>query len=186
MSFKATILGAATLLVLGGFGAAQADPAPARATTYGTLGYTYLHADPYNLGIDLGAVTARVGTRLTKYFGAELEGSAGVVDQTYRSGAVTAKISMENQVAAYLVGYWPVQPKLDLFARAGYGSARLKASVSGVGSASSNSDITALGGGGQYFFDANNGVRAEYTRYSFAKSHAGDANSFSVSYVRKF
>lgn len=186
MSFKATILGAATLLVLGGFGAAQADPAPAHATTYGTLGYTYLHADPYNLGIDLGAVTARVGARLTKYFGAELEGSAGVVDQTYSSGSVTAKISMENQVAAYLVGYWPVQPKLDLFARAGYGSARLKASVSGVGSASSNSDITALGGGGQYFFDANNGVRAEYTRYSFAKSHAGDANSFSVSYVRKF
>lgn len=178
------------MLAFGGISAAHADPAaaaaPSGAYAYGNLGYTYLHASPYHLGVDLGAVSGRVGVHFEKYVGTEFEVSTGVVDQTYSSGGVNAKIKLENQFAAYLVGYWPVQPKLDLFARVGRGSARLKASVSGVGSASANSDLWAFGGGGQYFFDANNGVRAEYTRYNFSSSHEGDTDAVSISYVRKF
>ena len=72
----------------------------------------------------------------------------------------------------------------DLFIRGGYGSTRLRASAPGV-SVSDSEESWNYGAGGQYFFDANNGVRAEYTRHDF-NHNAGSADAWAVSYVRKF
>ena len=148
---------------------------------YGTLGYNYLHGSPANVSVDLGAVTGRVGVRYQKYFGAEAEVSAGVKDQTI----LGAQVSLDSEYAAYAVGYLPLAPKFDLFARAGYGNAKLKASYQGY-SASASGDAWAVGAGAQYFFTAKDGLRAEYTRYISTDTSQADMDSFSVSYVRKF
>ncbi len=173
-------------------GAVRADPVAAPAATesaapasdwevYGSLGYNYLHASPYNVSVDLGAVTGRVDLRYMRYFGAETEVSAGVVDQTIAG----AKISLDSEYAVYAVGYLPLAPRADLFARVGYGSAKLRGSAGGY-SVSSTGNTWAVGVGGQYFLTDKDGVRAEYTRYASTDSSQADTDSFSVSYVRKF
>ena len=170
---------------------ARADTAPAavpaEASTgsdwqvYGSLGYNYLHGSPANYSVDLGALTGRVGVRYQQYVGVEAEVSAGVVDQTI--GA--ANVSLDSQYAVYAVGYLPVAPRADLFARVGYGNAKLKASGYGV-SITASGDIWAYGVGGQYFLTDKDGLRAEYTRYASTDTSQADVDSFAVSYVRKF
>jgi hypothetical protein len=167
---------------------------PARAddmkiSGYGNLGYSYLHSSPEGYSADLGAITARGGLRFGPYLGAEGEANFGVVDKTASSGGYTARLSLDNSYAAYAVGYWPAHPKIDLFARVGYGSARIKLSASGggfSGTGTLSGDFWAVGAGGQYFFDANNGVRGEYTRYTSTDTSNADVDAFTLSYVRKF
>ena len=168
--------------------AARADTAPSVAPVaapdwqaYGALGYNYLHSSPDNYSVDLGALTGRAGLRYQQYLGVEAEVSAGIADQTI--GA--AKVSLDTQYAVYAVGYLPVAPRADLFARFGYGNAKLKASGYGV-SVTASGDILAYGVGGQYFLTDKDGLRAEFTRYSATGSSQADVDSFSISYVRKF
>ena len=148
---------------------------------YASLGYNYLHGSPGNISVDLGAVTGRFGLRYMRYFGAETEVSAGVVDQTIDG----VKVSLDSQYAVYAVGYLPLSPRADLFARVGYGNAKIKASYAGA-SGSASGDTWAYGVGGQYFLTEKDGVRAEYTRYAAKDTTQADVDSFSVSYVRKF
>jgi hypothetical protein len=171
--------------------AARADTAPAAASAsasaasdwqaYGSLGYNYLHGSPYNYSVDLGAVTGRLGLRYQQYVGVEAEVAAGVADQTIGAG----KVSLDSQYAIYAVGYLPVSPRADLFARVGYGNAKLKASGNGL-SVTASGDTWAYGVGGQYFLSEKDGVRADYTRYASKDTSQADVDSFSVSYVRKF
>ena len=148
---------------------------------YGTLGYSYLHASPAGYSVDLGGVTGRVGARFQRYLGVEGEVTMGVADQSIGG----ATLSLDNEYTGYVMGYLPVQPNADLFARVGYGNAKLKASGFG-GSITASENVWSIGAGGQYFFDAKNGVRAEYTRYSGTDTSESDVDAFSVSYVRKF
>ena len=147
---------------------------------YGNLGYTFVDGD----GANLGALTGRLGARVHQYFGAEAELGVGVDGDTTTIGNVNVKTKLKHSVAGYAVGFLPVQPNADLFIRGGYGSTRLRASAPGV-SVSDSEESWNYGAGGQYFFDANNGVRAEYTRHDFNHT-AGSADAWAVSYVRKF
>ena len=165
-------------------GAAPAAPTAASAPdweAYGSLGYNYLHGSPGNISVDLGALTGRVGVRYMRLIGAEAEVSAGVVDQTIQG----VKVSLDNEYAVYAVAYLPLAPNADLFARVGYGNAKIKASYAGA-SGSASGDTWAYGVGGQYFLTEKDGVRAEYTRYAAKDTTQADVDSFSVSYVRKF
>ena len=184
------VLAAAAVASVAQTGIARAETAPAPAAVpapasdwegYGSLGYNYLHGSPGNYSVDLGALTGRVGVRYMRYFGAEAEVSAGVVDQTIQG----VKVSLDSQYAGYVVGYLPLAPDADLFARVGYGNAKIKASIPGA-SATASGDTWAYGVGGQYFVTANDGVRAEYTRYASKDTSQADVDSFTVSYVRKF
>lgn len=176
-----------TLIATAAAGVLAATLAPAMAcaqdmtpTGYGTLGYATSSAD----GVNLGAVQGRLGARFGQYLGVEGQAAFGVDDdKTYVSG-VPVTVEEKHQVAAYGVGYLPVAPNADLFVRAGYGMTKLKASAAGT-SASDDGESWNYGVGGQYFFDDKNGVRADYTRHDFKDSSA-DANTWSVSYVRKF
>ena len=57
---------------------------------YGTLGYSQLdHSDG-----DLGAVTGRLGAKLTPNFGVEAEASFGVRDDDFSIGGVDGKIKL--------------------------------------------------------------------------------------------
>lgn len=160
--------------------ASLAIAAPAAAETYGNLGYTFVNTGDANVG----AVGARLGYKFNPYIGVEAEGAFGANDDTVRVLGVPVKVKLQSAAAAYVVGFYPVSDKLDLFARAGYGTAKIKASAAGV-SAKGDQDGWNLGAGGQYFFDEKNGVRAEYTKWSVDDSDV-DADTWSISYVRKF
>jgi outer membrane immunogenic protein len=149
--------------------AAPAFAQVAPATFYGTLGYSHVESGP----LEFGVATARAGARFGQYLGAEVEGGLGVNGD---SG-----VEIDHSLAAYAVGFVPVTPQFDLIARVGYGTTRTDAGAFGK----SSDESWNYGAGGQYFFDAANGVRAEYTRHDFTHD-LGKADVWSVSYVRKF
>jgi outer membrane immunogenic protein len=148
-------------------------------STYGTLGYSQASED----GVDLGAIQGRLGARWN-HFGVEGELAGGVKSDDVNVGGTNVNVKLRHAEAIYGVGYLPVSPNFDLFARVGYGNTDIKASASGV-AATGNSQSWNYGVGGQYFFTPKDGVRVDYTRYDF--TDGGDnADVWGVSYVRKF
>ena len=156
---------------------AQAQTAP---EVYGTLGY----AQGSSGGVDLGAVQGRVGARW-HYFGVEGELAGGVKSDTTTVGATNVKVKLNDEEAVYGVGFLPVSPNFDLFARVGYGETNTKAS-SGALTADGSGHSWNYGVGGQYFFTPKDGLRIDYTRQDFTQSGSKDANVWGASYVRKF
>lgn len=169
---------AASAMALAAVPAAAQTFAP---TYYGTLGYAFINGDG---DVNLGAVTARVGARFHRYFGAEVEGAIGVDSDRSVVSGVTVRTELKHSFAGYGVAYLPLSPKLDLFVRGGYGGSKVRASALGV-SLSDSEDSWNYGVGAQYLFDERNGVRADYTRHDFGNGH-GTADVWGVSYVRKF
>ncbi|MDP1632118.1 MAG: porin family protein [Caulobacter sp.] len=146
---------------------------------YGTAGYAGADADSANLG----ALQGRVGVKLTPYIGFEGELGAGVKDDDVAVGAGSVNVKLNYQAAAYAVGYVPVAPNADLFARVGYGTTDFDASAGGT-TFSGSDDGFAWGVGGQYYFTAKDGVRVDWTRHDLDKS--GQADVLAVAYTRKF
>lgn len=159
--------------------ASLAIAAPASAQVTASVAYSGANVDD----ADFGAITGRVGWR-SNWLGVEGEVSGGVKDDTVNVAGTNVKVDLKNQIAAYGVAYLPVAPNFDLFARVGYGQTRIDASAAGTTIAGTDHSWN-YGAGGQYFFDANNGVRADYTRLDFDNSGV-NADVWSVGYVRKF
>ena len=171
--FLYTAAAAATLI---------AAPAMAQVAqpVYGSVGYSQLDAE----GSDLGAITGRMGYKFTPNFAVEGEASVGVSDDTYTVGGIDTRVEHKYDAAAYAVGILPINPNLELFARGGYGTTEVEASAAGV-SASDSAESWNYGVGANYYFDANNGIRADWTRRDF-RDDAGEADVWSLGYVRKF
>ncbi|MGV3577744.1 porin family protein [Brevundimonas sp.] len=147
---------------------------------YGTGGYTHLDAE----GSDLGAITGRVGARLSPNFAVEGEGSVGVRDDDFTVAGTNVKVEHQYDAAVYGVGVLPVSPNFELFGRLGYGTTKIKASGAGV-SAEADGESFNYGLGANYFLDAQNGIRADWTRRDF-RDDGGEADTYGVSYVRRF
>jgi hypothetical protein len=137
---------------------------------YGTLGYTDRSAD----GADLSGITGRVGDRLFNYFGVEGEATFGVGDDN--------GLHLDNRAGVFGVGYLPIAPNIDLFARAGWSETQLSFHGSGF-SAQGNDNGFSYGAGGQWFWDGKNGVRGDWTRDDYGHDQA---DVWGVSYIRKF
>ena len=158
-----------------------AAPAFAQSTSvYGTLGGEDTNSDSANIG----TITGRLGVRPIPYFGVEGELSAGLNTDHVSVGGVRTGARVKEQYAGYAVGFLPVMPNADLLARIGYGATDLELSQAGH---SFHDYVTSwnAGVGGQYFFDGNDGLRADYTRETADRSNL-DANVWSLAYVRKF
>ncbi|WP_312165441.1 porin family protein [Phenylobacterium sp.] len=149
-------------------------------TGYGSLGYSHHSMDD----VDVGAIQGRLGARFNPYLGVEGELGFGVKKDDVGVAGVDAKVELQNSAAIYGVGFLPVAPNADLYARVGYGKSEVKVSAPGV-VAKGDGNSWNYGVGGQYFFDDNNGVRADYTRHDF-EDDAGEADVWSLGYVRKF
>lgn len=165
--------------------AAAAIPAVASAqetTTgvYGSVGYNAADQD----GVNIGAIQGRLGYRINPYLGVEGELATGVKDDDVNVAGVPVEVKLNHQAAIYGVGFLPVAPNADLYARVGYGTTEIKAKGPGGVSATGDGDSWNYGVGGQYFLDDKNGLRADYTRHDFKDD--GEANVWSVGYVRKF
>jgi len=162
--------------------AAQAQSAStfSPVTVYGQLGYEDTHVE----GANLGAIQGRLGARFGNYIGAEGELSGGVKSDSVNVGGTPVDVHLRHQEAIYGVGFLPVTPRFDLFGRVGYGHTSLKADAPGV-SVTGGQDSWNYGGGGQYFFDDKNGVRADYTRHEFVHGPENE-DVWAIGYVRKF
>jgi hypothetical protein len=154
--------------------AAAQDTGPS-TYVYGTLGY----ANHGVGGADLGTIQGRIGDKFSRYFGVEGEFGGGV-NRDSIGGNESVRIN--DQEAVYGVGYLPIMPHLDLFARVGV--QRTDWDFKGPLDEHSLDTSWNWGAGGQYWLDRHNGVRAEYTRENF--DHAPNGDDWSVSYVRKF
>jgi hypothetical protein len=178
---RSSILAAAATLALGA-AALTAVPAAAQSTgpsntyVYGTLGYT----DHGIYGDDLGTVTGRLGSRWG-WFGVEGEVAGGVNHQSV--GAPGDSAGINDQETIYGVGYLPLGHHIDLFARIGYG--RTEWDYKGLNHPGDGDTNWNVGGGGQWFWNNHDGLRAEYTREDFDHAQQ-NAQDWSVSYVRKF
>lgn len=159
---------------------AMAQSVPTNPVT-GSVGYTHLDTD----GGDLGAITGRVGYDFTRNFGIEGEASIGVKDDDVTFGGVDGKVEHDWDAAAYGVAKLPINENLELFGRVGYGTTRVSADVAGV-SASADGESVNYGVGANYFIDGRNGIRADWTRRDFRDDGAGEADTYGLSFVRRF
>lgn len=172
--------------LLAGFSTLCATPALAQVADadgpqiYGSVGYTAIETD----AAELGAVTARVGVRANRYLGVEVEASTGVTKDDFEisiGGAGSYELS--HDVAAYAVASYPLPAGFEVFGRVGYGTTKIEADVPGV----TGIDGESLNyGGGVAWFVRADGLRAEWTRRDFSDDIAGEADSWSLSYVRRF
>lgn len=160
-------------LLIAASAAALAFGAPALAhaqsTVYGTIGYANVDIDPVNLG----AIQGRIGVKFNEHLGVEGEAAFGVADDDI----LGTSVELSNTWGAFLVASMPVSESVDVFVRGGFASGDVD-----VGGASASDDGGAYGVGAQAFWSANDGVRFDYTRYNFG----GDADVWSIAYVRKF
>lgn len=165
---------------------AAAMPAAAQSVSnpfsgpYGSISYGSVQTD----AADLDAVTARVGAKVTPYIGLEAEGSLGVGDEGV-TGIPGTTVELKHDLAAYVTGSIPVTSNLELFGRVGYGTTRVRAESVTL-SQSDSQDSVNYGAGVNYLFDGQNGVRADWTRRDFRGSNGGEADVWTVGYVRRF
>lgn len=148
---------------------------------YGTLGYSQLDGSDG----DLGAVTGRLGAKLSPNFGLEGEASVGVKDDDFTVGAVNGSIEHDYDAAAYGVAFLPVSPNVELFGRVGYGTTQVKTDIAGFTSTEDGESVN-YGAGANVFLDAQNGIRADWTRRDFTDDNGGELDVYSVNYVRRF
>ncbi len=171
------LLAAAAVSVIAAPAFAQTMQGP---SYYGTLGYSQLdHSDG-----DLGAITGRVGAKFNPYLGVEGEASIGVKDDDFTFAGVDGKIEHDYDAAAYVVGTLPVTPNFELFARGGYGTTKIKTELAGF-NGEVDGESWNYGAGANYYLDGQNGLRADWTRRDF-RDDAGEADVYSLSYVRRF
>jgi hypothetical protein len=147
----------------------------------GSIGYTHLDGDDGSLG----AVTGRVGAKISRYIGVEGEASFGVKDEDITVGGVDGSLEHEYDAAIYGVANVPVSENLELFGRLGYGTTSIKADVAGF-TASEDGESLNYGAGANYFFDGQNGVRADWTRRDFTDDDGGEIDTYGLSFVRRF
>lgn len=148
---------------------------------YATLGYSQLDTDQATLGV----VTARVGYKLVPNVGLEAEASVGVKDDAFDiSVGGPGAIRHKHDVAGYFVGFMPLGERVELFARVGVGLTSVESSAPGV-TVRGDGESFNYGAGANLFIDRYNGLRADWTRRNFA-DNAGEANVWSISYVRRF
>ncbi|MBI5942173.1 MAG: porin family protein [Caulobacterales bacterium] len=159
-------------LLIAASAAALSLAAPALANAqevYGTIGYANVDIDPVNLG----AIQGRLGVNFNSHFGIEGEAAFGVADDEI----LGATVELSSTYGAFLVARMPVSENVDIFVRGGFASGDVD-----VAGTSASDDGGAYGAGLQAMFTDNDGVRFDYTRYDFG----GDADVWSVAYVRKF
>lgn len=176
------------MMMLAALAAVAATPAMAQsndspwnmdnARGYGSLGYS--HVD----GTSTGAVQGRMGIELNRYLAVETEVGVGVKDKDFQVAGVDGTLKHEWDAAGYVVGKLPVGENFEVFARGGYGHTEMKREIAGV-TTDEGGDHWAYGAGAEYKLNADNGIRADWTRREF-KGDRESLDVYGVSYVRRF
>ena len=145
---------------------------------YANLGVILYDDDP-----DLSGIEAKLGYSFNKYFGVEAQGSIGTNRESDTIDSVTVDAKVDYSLAAFAVARLPLGKKFEVFARGGLHNTQ--ASVEIEDGSIPDFDLTetglAVGGGVQYNFNKKHAIRYEYTYLDDI-----DANTYTLSYVRKF
>lgn len=129
------------------------------------------------------AVTLRGGFDFHDLLGAEFEVSFGLGAEELNSGV---EIELENQFGGYLVGRYPVAPRLDVLGRVGFTTGEYQSSNNGV-SGDVDAGGFAFGIGGEYMLTQQFGLRGDFTRVQTDDDELdGGVNVFAVTGVYKF
>lgn len=156
---------------------------------YGDIGYQYISVDEDGVEADLGAIVAHGGYNFTDFLSVEGEVAVGIQDEDVSVGDVDpidVSVGLNYLIGAYGRVQAPLSENFTVFARAGVVNAELEAEASagGVTASESESETGAgYGVGGEFRFDAVNGVRFDYTRYDIEDL---EADAFTIAYSRKF
>jgi len=154
---------------------------------YGTLG-----GIAYELGEDLYGIQGRLGYQVNRFFGAEVEGSFGVIDDTdpltLAGGAIVdQEIDIDTSIAGFGVIRYPLFGRLSGLSRVGYHSTEVGLELTDAAGneieTDFNTDGIAFGTGLEFAVDPNTALRVDYTVYDF---DGPDADSLSVAVSRKF
>lgn len=133
---------------------------------YAELGYAQFGIDVSDRDFDPGAVQLRGGYMFSPYFGVEAEAAIGAVDGTQSGQGTRLSVEVDQAIAAYLVGRWPVTDRIELIGRTGYQKIDISVEGQDAGQAisrqSGDGEGLVFGGGAEYQFGAF-GVRADYT-----------------------
>ena len=142
---------------------------------YVNVGVQTYEFDTYN-------IVGRVGYNFSEYFGVEGEGSVGVIGEEEDFFGETIEFDTKYSLGGYLVARYPASDQFSVFVRAGYTTVNVEISGGGE-SEDENFDGFAIGGGLQYNFDAQNGVRLGYT---YNDGDGIEADVIDLTYVRNF
>jgi outer membrane immunogenic protein len=179
---KAILCAAAVAVATMASSAASAQVFPG---FYVNVGYGHWTSDEGGDDITLGTITGRVGARFMPFLGVEGEASFGIDDDEIDFGTgSSADVSLQNDFAAFLVGFFPISPQADLFARIGYGNLSTEVKSGGF-TDEGDDDQFRVGVGGQFFFNRMAGVRADYTNIGWIDSDL-DIDIFSLALVLRF
>jgi len=158
---------------------AMAQTAMAESELYLNGGTAVYDAD----NTTLTAFTVRGGIDFHDVLSAEFEAAFGLGAEELDSGA---ELELENQFGGYLVGRYPVGPRVDVLGRIGYTTGEFQSSNNGV-SRDVDADGFAVGLGGEFMFTSQFGVRGDYTRIQVGDDQLdGGVNVFSLTGVYKF
>lgn len=171
---------------------------------YVNLGLTQLNADLAAGDRDLEQLvgdssnftmaTGRVGYRIMDYIAIEGELGFGLSGDSSEEVITIQGIPVNTSVdfdidtyyAAFARGIFPVSDDFDIFARIGYGATKVKGSLTASAQGFTETDSETLkvddvlfGGGVQYNFTANDGVRVDFTKFD-------EANIATIAYARRF
>lgn len=156
-------------------------PRAQRGYKYGTLG-----AVLYDTDLDIAGIQGRLGIQSAKYFGAEVEGSIGLISDKESFGAAELKSSVDYSLGAFIRGVVPISQRLNIFSRAGYHVTGIDVALSDSTTTVEDSDSFdgfAYGGGVEYALNPRDAIRLDYTRYDLGP---GETESLVIAYARKF
>lgn len=118
--------------------------------------------------IDLGALVAKVGTKINPYFSAELRAGFGVADETASVDDFSATIEIDYLVGGYGVLGIPNKTPVYPYVVLGFTKGELTLSATGpAGSASASASETDMsyGVGANFDITSNVQMNAEYMSY---------------------
>jgi opacity protein-like surface antigen len=154
------------LMTTAAFASAQGN-AP-QAYVGGNYVFVTYEDDGFAEDIDLGALVAKVGTKINPYFSAELRAGFGVADETATVDDFSGKIEIDYLVGGYGVLGIPNETPVYPYVVLGFTKGELTASVTGPGgSASASASESDISYGIGANFDINNNIQmnAEYMNY---------------------
>jgi len=156
---------------------------PTLRGNYGPSYYGNIGGIMYDVDDDIFGVIGRLGAQKS-WYGAELEGSFGVIDEDLGDDV---DAGIDYSLAAFAVGRLPISKRFGALARVGYHTTQVGV-MADTGdttvSASQDFDGVAYGAGLEYDIDGVNGLRLDYTRYNLEEDVTAD--SLAATYLRRF
>jgi len=151
---------------------------PSLRGSYGPSYYGNIGATMYDVGDEIFGIVGRLGVE-KDWYGAELEGTIGVIDEDI--GGID--VGVDHSLAAFAVGRLPVGNRLKALGRVGYHTTQVGAMDNNGNSGSADLDGIAYGAGLEYGLNPVSGLRLDYTRYDLEEA---TSDSLAATYIRRF